>query len=65
MNFEQAVKSYTEQAGIGNGVVLQPNRKLSEVKCGRWIMRNTNGFLAYVTSTGKVLDSRFQQIKPC
>ena len=64
MEYEQAATIYTKHASAQQIAALQPNRKLSEAKGGRWIMRNTNGFLAYVTSSGKVLNSRFQEINP-
>lgn len=31
---------------------------------GRWTLRNVNGFLAYVTTRGVVLDQRFGRINP-
>ena len=66
MTFDQAVEHYQKAAEAefaGNGVIQQPSTKHSKMgSSGRWILRNTNGFLAYVTSSGKVLDSKFQQI---
>ena len=67
MTFDQAVDHYQKAAEAelagGNGVIQLPSTKNSKIGgSGRWILRNTNGFLAYVTSSGKVLDSKFQQI---
>ena len=66
MNYEQAISAYfnaVEQSHWGPVSVLQPRKSMCEVdKSGRWILRNTYHFLAYVTNTGQVLNSRFQRI---
>lgn len=66
ISFEQAVERYVEAveaATEGVGQVLLPRGSESSLDTsGRWSLRNVNGFLAYVTSTGKVLDSKFQPI---
>jgi hypothetical protein len=60
MNFDQAVEIYS---AAFNTEALTPNRNQSSLDhSGRWTLRNVTGFLAYVTSTGKVLDQRFQSI---
>lgn len=61
MNYENAVAAYA--AAYGDGV-LMPSVTLSwQSKGGRWLLRNVNGFLAYVTSTGLVLDRKFQRVE--
>lgn len=61
MNYENALIAYTAAHGEG---VLTPSTKLStQSKGGRWLLRNVNGFLAYVTSTGIVLDHKFQKVE--
>lgn len=64
--YEDAVEAYFVSNETANGHTYglsQPRESDSEMDAtGRWILRNTNGFLAYVTSTGKVLDQHFQQI---
>lgn len=60
MNYENAVTAY--MAAYGEGV-LTPSANLStQSKTGRWVLRNVTGFLAYVTSTGVVLDRKFQRV---
>lgn len=61
MTFDQACEAYT--SAIQNGTPLQPSTAHSSQDAnGRWVLRNVNGFLAYVTTTGKVLDQQFQEI---
>lgn len=66
MTFEDAVEHYTKacEEAFGHTLGLQMPRKSGsdQDKSGRWILRNTKGFLAYVTNTGKVLDAKFQPI---
>lgn len=60
LTYDQAIEKYCEAVGEN---FLQPNRNISRMdKTGRWIFYNINGFLAYVTPTGKVLDARFQPV---
>lgn len=62
MNYDIALNAYMTIDAWPNQL-LQPNKKLSnQDKSGRWILRNTDGFLAYVTTSGKVLNRRFEQI---
>lgn len=62
MNYTNALNAYAASHD-GFGELAQPNQSLSQQdKNGRWILRNVAGFLAYVTNTGKVLNSRFEQI---
>lgn len=61
MNYENAVTAY--MAAYGDGA-LTPSVSLSkQSKAGRWVLRNVTGFLAYVTSTGLVLDRKFQRVE--
>lgn len=66
MNYEQAISAYFNAVEQTHGrpvSVAQPRESMCEVdKSGRWLLRNTHDFLAYVTSTGQVLNSRFQRI---
>jgi|688.fasta_scaffold544850_2 hypothetical protein len=60
MSFDQAVEIYSAAFGTE---ALTPNRNQSSLDHSRrWTLRNVNGFLAYVTNTGKVLDQHFQSI---
>ena len=62
MNYDTALNAYMT-IDAWPGQLLQPNKNLSnQDKSGRWILRNANGFLGYVTTTGKVLNRRFEQI---
>ena len=66
MTFDQAQEAFinaVEQQNYGMGRVMLPSKAISnQDKNGRWILRNCRGFLAYVTSTGKVLDEKCQRI---
>ena len=66
MTYNEAVQAYFDAHEKANGHthgLSQPREIASEMdSTGRWILRNINGFLAYVTSTGKVLDQHFQTI---
>ncbi len=65
MTFDQACEAFTNalKEAPHNYVPTQPSRQLSSQDAnGRWVLRNVNGFLAYVTTTGKVLDQQFQEI---
>ena len=66
MTYEEAVQAYFDAHEKVHGHthgLYQPREIDSEMETtGRWILRNVNGFLAYVTSTGKVLDQHFQTI---
>ena len=66
MTYEEAVQAYVDANKKVHGHthgLSQPREIASEMdSTGRWILRNINGFLAYVTSTGKVLDQHFQTI---
>jgi len=62
---DQAIEIYMDalESAYGTTVgVVWPANYSNMDKNGRWTLRNIKGFLAYVTSRGKVLDSRFQQI---
>lgn len=64
MTYEEAVQAYTnacEQAHGHTEGLCRPNEMESDQDAnGRWILRSINGFLAYVTQDGKVLDHKFQ-----
>lgn len=64
MTYTEAVKAYFDACQAANGHtdgLSAPRELQSEMdRTGRWILRNTNGFLAYVTTTGQVLNQRFQ-----
>ena len=64
MNFTQASEKYVAAVESKNdGQVIQPSESASKMgKSGRWVLRNTNGFLAYVTSTGKDLDGKYHMV---
>ena len=51
MNYDTALNAYMT-IDAWPGQLLQPNKNLSnQDKSGRWILRNANGFLGYVTTT--------------
>ena len=67
LSFEDALNFYLkanlDAYGHLDGVSA-PKELMSDVDSqGRWILRNINGFLAYVTATGQVLNHRFQKIR--
>ncbi len=62
MTYDNALNAYAT-IGTAWGALPQPNKNLSnQDKNGRWILRNINGFLVYITQSGKVLDQKFKQI---
>lgn len=71
MVFEEAVKAYISANvlafGHAHGVCCPLEADSDMDASGRWTLRNglrdkSNGFLAYVTPTGKVLNSRFKPL---
>lgn len=62
MNYQTALDHYKTALEPRVGQPMLPRESDSECRNGRWILRNTYGFLAYVTSSGVVLDFRFQRI---
>lgn len=62
MNYQTALDHYQTAFEPHVGQPMLPRESDSEFRHGRWILRNTYGFLAYVTSSGAVLDFRFQRI---
>lgn len=64
LTFEEASEKYADAVeALHGGATAQPSQGLSEVdQQGRWSLRNLNGFLAFVTQGGRVLDGRLQPI---
>ena len=55
--YEKARINYLQALEGTHGSILEPSRNLSKVsKNGTVFLRNTNGLLAVVTSTGMVFD---------
>lgn len=43
---------------------MQPGcRNSYQDKSGRWVLRNVRGFLAFVTTRGRVLDHNFRTVE--
>ena len=62
LTLECATELYLAALDV-NQAALQPSKQKSgQDKGGRWVLRNINGFLAYVTTHGKVLNRSFQPI---
>lgn len=64
MKYEEAIEIYSTAVDTGEGSALQPIEALSEFSHGRWVLKNDDGFLAYVTVAGKVLDHQLHEIGP-